>query len=174
VLNTAIYLFGGTLSFVVGLGATQFVDGLITAIADEFGNRAVLQIIGFVLDVIIAGVFVAAGYLGRKGYRWVIVIGMGLYVLDALLFVWVGAWLAVAFHAYALYGLWQGLQALNALRQLEAGGLPAAAMAATLQPVVSPVQATRTQRSLLLALVAIVVLAFLFFMALLIPRLTGQ
>ena len=48
---------------------------------------------------------------------------MGLYALDALVFALISAWLAVGFHAFALWGLWRGLQATNALVRLEKDGL---------------------------------------------------
>ncbi len=177
-LNTVIYRFGGGLTFVVGLAATQFVDGFTRALANEFGGSTGLQIVGFAIDVIIAGVFVAAGYMGRKGFRWVVVIGMGLYLLDALLFVVFSEWLAVIFHAYALYGLYQGLAALNALRQLEASGpaLPpqSAFAAAALQAENGPKQVSRTFKIIFWVLLGFMLLTFLVFLVIWIPLLIKQ
>ncbi len=122
VLNSAVFLMGGRISFVVGLGMTQFVDGFISAIANQAGGQAALtvRIIGFVLNLCITGIFVVAGILGRRMVRWAVIVGMVIYALDALLFASFGEWLSVGFHAFALWGLWNGLKAMNGLRELDA------------------------------------------------------
>lgn len=121
-VNSAIFLTGGGITFVVGLAFTQFVDAFMALVAEELGMRAVPVLIAYFADIVIAAVFVGFGFLGRKGYRWVVVGGMAVYALDAAIFVWLQDWLAVGFHAWALWGLWQGLQAINGLRRLEADG----------------------------------------------------
>jgi hypothetical protein len=122
ILNTVIFFFGGSISFVVGLGATQFVDGVIDALAQEVsaGGGTVIRVIGIGLDIGIAMIFVGAGLLGRKYKRWAIVTGMVLYALDALIFLFLEIWFSLLFHALALWGLWQGLQAIKALKALAA------------------------------------------------------
>ena len=59
-INTIVYLFGGQLTFVVGLGITQIIDGVMSVIAKDFGaNGMIVRVIGFAIDIAIAGVFVA-------------------------------------------------------------------------------------------------------------------
>ncbi len=174
-LNTVIFLFGGSLTFVVGLAATQFVDGFMSALAADLGTPTLPLLIAFILDLIIAGVFVAAGYLGRKGYQWVVVAGMGLYLLDALLLVVFQEWLAVAFHAYALWGLWQGLQAIQGLKRLEAGGIPSLPMAVLGQPVSAPLGSPRTFRVFVIAVVGVAACFLIpFTIIILFPQLLGR
>ncbi len=116
-VNSGAYFFGATLTFVVGLGFTQFIDAIMSAVAKELGEGwGLLRPAGLVLDVLIAGVFVLIGYLGRKGIRWLVIAGMVLYALDAVLLLLLKDFFAVAFHGWALYGIWTGLKAMQALQ----------------------------------------------------------
>lgn len=122
ILNSIIYLFGGSINFVVGLGITILVDVFAKEIAQSLGGSTLLLVIGFVINIAIAVVFIAFGVLGSKQHRWAIITGMVLYVLDAIIFIFAQDWLSVGFHAFALWGIFRGLQALNQLRLLEANG----------------------------------------------------
>lgn len=119
-VNSVIYLAGGSLNFVVGLGATQLIDGIVSALSQEIGGGVVVRVLGFGLDLVVAGIFVGFGILARRKQRWAVILGMILYVLDGLIFLAVGEFLAVIFHAWALYGLWRGQQAMQALAAVEA------------------------------------------------------
>ncbi len=123
IINTVIYLTGGSLTFVVGLGITQVVDVVASMIAAESsaGTATILHGIALFLDFVIAGVFVLFGVLGRKRIKWAIVVGMVLYAGDGLISVLIQDWLAVVFHLLALYFLFRGFQAINALARLEKG-----------------------------------------------------
>jgi hypothetical protein len=44
---------------------------------------------------------------------------MALYVLDALLALWLESWISLAFHGLALFFIFNGLRAANALKQVE-------------------------------------------------------
>lgn len=123
-VNSVIFLFGGSLTFVVGLGITQFIDGFAFGAAKAAGANwsTTIHIVAFGLDIAVAGVFVGMGLLGRKRYRWAMIGGMVLYALDGLIFLAFQLWFALAFHAFALWGLWRGLQAMNALKTLEQNG----------------------------------------------------
>jgi hypothetical protein len=123
-VNSLIYLFGGSLNFVVGLGATQLIDGFVTALAQDLGGGMVVRVLGFGLDVFVAGIFVVFGILARKKQRWAVFLGMMVYLLDGFIYLAVGEFLAVIFHAWALYGLWRGQQAMQALETLEAASVP--------------------------------------------------
>jgi len=124
VLNSVIHATGSKMTFVVGLGATQFIDGFGLAAARDLGSGAglVLQVIAFALTLCVAGIFLAFGVMGRKRTRWVIIVGMLLYALDALLLLAFGDFAGALFHGLALFGLFRGLQAINALTQLEKAG----------------------------------------------------
>jgi len=122
VINSSITLFGGGWSFIVGLGITQFVDAIAAAAAEEAGSEVgfTVHLIGFVISLVIAGVFVIFGVLARNRSTIAHVIGMVLYALDGLLFLLVGDLLSVAFHAFVFFCLLSGLKAGRELARQEA------------------------------------------------------
>jgi len=121
IINSIIFLMDGNLTFVVGLGATQFVDGIVSALAADLSAKGgtIVYLIGGFLNLTLAGIFALAGFLGKKKHRWAVITGGILYVLDAVLLSIFGDWLGVAFHALALWGIWRGLQAIILLRKLD-------------------------------------------------------
>ena len=85
-VNTAAFLFGTSFSFVIGLGATQIVDGFMVALANQLGEGWIfIRLIGLAIDVCIAGVFILFGFFGRKRIRWPIILGMVLYAIDGVI-----------------------------------------------------------------------------------------
>ena len=113
-VNSLLMLANVEWGFFFGLGITQ----LINAIALELGENAsyIARIVAFALDVIAASVFALFGFLSKKGRRWAFVTGMILYVLDAMLFLVVKDFFGIAFHAFALYCIFNGFKASRALR----------------------------------------------------------
>jgi hypothetical protein len=113
VINSMIILFGGEISFIVGLGITQIVD----AIAWEFKNSGGMNLdfIFFMISLFISGVFALFGYFSRKQMMGIYVTGMILYALDGLIFFLVGDWLSIGFHVFVLFSLYGGLKALKAI-----------------------------------------------------------
>lgn len=112
VINTLSGHFANTV-FVVGLGATQFIESFLSAGGAE----------GIALPLIatamISAVFAALGYFGLKGNTTAIFAGMGLYAADAVLVATYSDWLALAFHGYALFSIWQGYKSFKDARDLE-------------------------------------------------------
>jgi hypothetical protein len=124
IINTIIYLTGGTLNFVMGLGMTQVVDAFMSGVAETAARNGtdlalVAQGVGVVVDVLIAGLFILFGVLGNKRKRGWLIAGMVLYTLDMLIFLALQLWVGALFHLVALFGLFQGLRAMNQLRKLE-------------------------------------------------------
>ena len=166
-LNSAAYLLGATFTFVIGLGVTQAVDGIVAALSAELGDTGgFLRIAGMGINIVIAGMFVLMGYFGRKRVRWPVIVGMVLYALDAILLLLVQDYLGVLFHALALYGIWTGLNAVQRLEALEnAGGSePIDSLrqrsAAFLQPQITP-QSRRLRWILVGVIVFILVVPFI-------------
>ncbi len=120
-VNSLIILFNGEWSFVVGLGATQVVDGIAYAAAEELDANAVTIVRGvaLALDVLIALVFVGFGWLARKRMGWAFVLGMLLYFVDGLIFLLVQDWLSIGFHAFALFCIFGGYASMKKLVQME-------------------------------------------------------
>src|SRR5439155_24810880 len=95
---SVLSLSGSGIRFIFGLGIAQFVD----ALARQAGQT------GFALRLVINGgvaaVFVLFSNFARKGEQWAFIVGMGRYVIDALVMLLIRHdILAVAFHAYSLY-----------------------------------------------------------------------
>ena len=109
VVDSALTLSNAKIHFIVGLGVTQIADGIGKA-GGAAGNVA-----GFVITLITAVVFLLFWKFAREGRKWAFVVGMILYALDGLIFVGFGLWLDLAFHAFALFNMYKGLQALNQL-----------------------------------------------------------
>lgn len=113
VINSALGMFDAKLHFIVGLGVTQIVDG-IGKVGGAAGSVA-----GFVISLIAAGVFLLFWKFAREGQQWAFLVGMILYALDGLLFLGFGLWLDLAFHAFAVFSMYKGFQALSQLNAIK-------------------------------------------------------
>jgi hypothetical protein len=115
-VNSILAMSGASVRFIFGLGLSQIVD----ALAHQAGSP------GYVLDLIIngiiAGVFVLFWNFARKGQKWAWYVGMAVYVVDGVLLLLFKDYLAIAFHAYALYRMSSGLKLLPILERLERQG----------------------------------------------------
>jgi hypothetical protein len=109
ILNTVIMEAGGGIRFIVGLGITEVVDAVMAHQASG------AHLAGWIVNLVIAGVFALFGKFGREGSKGAFIVGMVLYAGDALLMANFKIWLGVAFHAYALYRIYLGMAALNQL-----------------------------------------------------------
>ena len=96
IINSIIYLAGSDLTFIIGLGITQVIDGM-ASVATGQGKA-----IAFVITLIIAAVFVTLGIYSRKKKNWAFILGIVLYSFDALLFLIAQDWLSIGFHIFAL------------------------------------------------------------------------
>ncbi len=121
IINSIIYIFNGKLTFVVGLGITQLVDGLAAGISDitDPSLMPMIRTVGLVLNLAIAGGFVGLGVLGNKGKLWAIITGMVLYGLDVIILLIATDWFSILFHLIGLFGLFSGLRACSQLAKLE-------------------------------------------------------
>jgi hypothetical protein len=123
IINTIAFFLGSTFTFVVGLGITQFVDGFMSALAKELNQGwGIIQIIGFVVNVVVAGLFVGCGFLGRKRLLWPVIVGMVLYGLDAIILLVFQDFIGAVFHVIALFGIGKSIKAIKELAILEKSG----------------------------------------------------
>jgi hypothetical protein len=120
-VNSLIILFKGEWSFVIGLGATQIVDGIASVVIEDIEANAVtiVRIVTLGLDTLIALVFVLFGWLARKRMGWAFILGMLLYFIDGLIFLLVQDWLSIGFHGFALFYIFGGYASLKKLTQVE-------------------------------------------------------
>lgn len=120
ILNSVLNAAGTQWGLALGLGVTYLIDGLAEGL-----STVRTPIYAFVIDIAIAGGFLLIGRAARRGNLSWYAVGIGLYLLDGLLFVLVQDFLGIAVHAIGIYGLVSGWRATRSLRQLEA---PAPAM----------------------------------------------
>jgi hypothetical protein len=113
-VNSVLFLAGVEWGFIFGLGITQVIDAATIEIGGQ--TNYVARMVGFGLDVIAASVFALFGFLSQKRHGWAFVTGMILYALDAMLFLVVGDFLGLAFHAVALYMIFCGFKANRTLK----------------------------------------------------------
>lgn len=135
VVNTVMSLIGQTWRFIVGLGASQFIDAFAILIARDIGpnGATIVKAVGLLLSLSLCGLFAGLGLFARKGHRWSFVVGMVLYALDTLLFIFVAPdAFSVIWHLFAIWGLYGGLKATNTMLAQEK-----AAAAATAGTVIS-------------------------------------
>ena len=120
-INSVLSMSGAGIRFIFGLGIAQFVD----ALAHQAGQAAALP--SLVINACFAGLFVFFWNFARKGAQWAFLVGMAFYVVDALAMLAFQDILAVAFHGYALWRIYRGLNGIKALQHFEAQLQPAGA-----------------------------------------------
>jgi len=118
VINSIVLLMNGEWGFLIGLGITQLIDGVAAEAAEQLGGTA--TVLALFLDAMVAGFFVVMGLLARRGMGWAFILGMVVYALDGLLFVYVSQWMNVGFHVFALYFIYRGFAANSKLQKLQA------------------------------------------------------
>ncbi len=119
ILNSMLNMSGAQFHFIFGLGITEIVD----SIGRQSGATG--SALGFVVNLFIAGFFLWFWYFGRKGEKWAFVTGMSLYVMDGLLLVPFRDLLGLAFHAYALYRIYNGMRGIPVLQEIQRRLAPA-------------------------------------------------
>lgn len=102
-LSALLYGTNLAASFPLGVALTQLLTGLSRDMALPSRAVAALAVLAFL------GVFLAAGYFGRKGEMWAFILGGAVYLADAVLFIILGDWISVAVHAFFLYYILRGL-----------------------------------------------------------------
>jgi len=120
-INSVLAISGTRFSFIFGLGITQIVD----AIGRQSGATG--STLGLIVNVFIAGIFVFFWNFARKGEKWAFLVGMALYAIDGLILLPFKDYLSAAFHAYALFRIYGGMQGIPALQQLRQALAPAGA-----------------------------------------------
>jgi MFS family permease len=113
ILNSVLNMSGAQFHFIFGLGITEIVD----AVGRQSGSTG--SALGLVVNLFIAGFFLWFWHFGRKGEKWAFLTGMALYVMDGLLLIPFRDLLGLAFHAYALYRIYRGMQGIPILLELQ-------------------------------------------------------
>jgi hypothetical protein len=73
----------------------------------------VIKVVAFILDLIVAGLFVGIGLLALRKHKWAYITGMVLYALDGLIYLVFLDLLPLGFHVLILLGLIGGYRAMK-------------------------------------------------------------
>jgi hypothetical protein len=106
VINSLAVTFGGMANMLFGLGATRVVDEAFKA-----GTLSAVSSSGLAISLAIAAVFAGFGYFARRGSDIAFILGMFLYVIDAMILIAFRDMFAFGFHMVAVFFLFKGLLA---------------------------------------------------------------
>lgn len=120
IVNSAMLLGGANRHFVIGLAVTQFVDVIGMQVGQNYPDHTkLIYAVAIGINLTIALVVAAFGWLSKRRVPAVFPIGMFLYLLDGMLFLVLGDWMSAAFHAYALFAMWSGWSAYRQMPAVE-------------------------------------------------------
>jgi len=105
-ITSIVQLSGSQWGFIAGLGITQVFDAMGATMG------AAGKTTSAILDVFAAVLFIGLGYFARK-HGAAFVIGLVIYALDSLIFLWVRQWIGIAFHAFVIFSIVQGYKAFR-------------------------------------------------------------
>lgn len=113
-INSIVYqLLGGDISFLIGLGISQIIDG-IGVPQDQLG-----LVIAVGANAIIAIIFYIFAYKAKKLNKWAFLLTMIIYALDTIIFAYIQDYISFAFHLLALCYIYSGFKACRQLKNLE-------------------------------------------------------
>jgi hypothetical protein len=116
VINSLIVYYFGLKNLFFALGITQWVDGTGGAFTNQ-GTAPALNETGLAVDILIAAAFAGFGYLARHRHDVWYVIGLFLYVADAMLSLGLKDFFGSFFHLLPLFFLFKGLLASRHVRE---------------------------------------------------------
>lgn len=105
-INTCINVFDGGYSFIVWLWYTQFLDAIVILFRDD-GNRIAMTLV-FFASLLVSGFFALSAYLTEHGKKWWYLIAMILYIIDMFVYLYVGDYVGIGFHIFALVYIYRG------------------------------------------------------------------
>lgn len=106
-VNAALDLSHANVNFILGLAFTLVAHA---AFASQVG-------VALVIDALFIGGFWLIGRQAQKGQTWAFIVGGLIYLGDGLLYLKFESWLAVAFHAYALFAIGKAFMSLQEARK---------------------------------------------------------
>ena len=113
-VNVVMFYSGSNTNFVIGLAMTALVT---VAFA---GNLPVaIGLAGFTIAF-----YVVVGLYAQRNKLWAFYLGLAVYVLDALIYVYLQDWMSVGFHGLAAFFIFKGVARA---RELGRGSVEAAA-----------------------------------------------
>jgi hypothetical protein len=115
-INFALYALGSDLGFALGTAIDWFIDGVLQEVAPAFS---------WVSHILTIALFVLLGLRATAGATWAFIVGGLVYALDAAIFLFVGDWIAIVIHAFALFAIVSALLAIRRLGRVSLTPTPA-------------------------------------------------
>jgi hypothetical protein len=116
IVNSLIVYFYNTPNSMVAFGITRWTDGTAGPLSVE-GVVPPLHTSALMVNILIALGFAAFGYFARRGSDIAFVLGIFLYIIDAMLLIGMRDTFGFGFHLVGLYFLIRGLLASRHLRE---------------------------------------------------------
>lgn len=115
-INSLINYFQGGIYFPVGLGITQLIDALASLFQQEAPEAGTIFLaVNVGLNLVILVIVALFGFFIKKQIKWLIPVGVVLYLLDGLLVLMFRDYLGAGFHGYFLYRIWLSWQTIRSL-----------------------------------------------------------
>ena len=111
VINSLIVYYYQVPNTPIALGITQWVDGTTS------GFNATMSTSALVINILIAAALAGFGLLARRGSDIAFVLGIFLYVIDAVLMIGLKDFFGFGVHLIALFFLVKGLLASRHIRE---------------------------------------------------------
>lgn len=111
VINSLIVYYYQIPNTPIALGITQWVDGTTS------GFNATMSTSALVINILIAAALAGFGLLARRGSDIAFVLGIFLYVIDAVLMIGLKDFFGFGVHLIALFFLVKGLLASRHIRE---------------------------------------------------------
>lgn len=116
IVNSLVVFYFNTPNSMAAFGITRWIDGTSGALTAE-GVVPPMLASALVVNILIALVFAAFGYLAARGSDIAFVLGIFLYLIDAMLIIGLRDFFGFGFHLVGLYFLIRGLLASRHLRE---------------------------------------------------------
>lgn len=117
-VNLLIGAAGSDWAFIIGLGISQVFVAIARELAKGTDVSMILIGVLWLLAFAASAFFAVCGWLARRPFVAAFVVGITAFGLDTLIYLLSADLIGVAFHALALYFLWQGLAAARAIKKL--------------------------------------------------------
>ena len=111
IINSLIVYYYQIPNTPIALGITQWVDGTTS------GFNATMSTSALVINILIAAALAGFGLLARRGSDIAFVLGIFLYVIDAVLMIGLKDFFGFGVHLIALFFLVKGLLASRHIRE---------------------------------------------------------
>lgn len=116
IVNSLVVFYFNTPNSMAAFGITRWIDGTSGALTAE-GVVPPMLASALVVNILIALGFAAFGYIAARGSDIAFVLGIFLYLIDAMLIIGLRDFFGFGFHLVGLYFLIRGLLASRHLRE---------------------------------------------------------